>query len=182
MVAATWMEVRLLEDELDFVGEARNNLKKYTYKNLEIEILISGIGTTFTTFHLTNALLGQKYDKVINTGIAGGADEFPFENGVIKNQVNGLPSEIFPARGITTNKTNGRESSINELNAKFNAQIESMEGAAVFYVCKWMGIPFREIRAVSNFVEPRDKSAWNIPLALENLKSALLSILENDLV
>ena len=56
--------------------------------------------------------------------------------------------------------------------------IESMEGAAVFYVCNWLGIPCYQVRAVSNFVEPRDSSKWNIPLALENLKEALLNVLK----
>jgi len=217
IVAATWMEVRLLADELEFQEENTNNIKKYRYKNTEVDILISGIGTTFITFHLTNALMNQKYGLVINMGIAGSftrdlkigqvvnviseefadlgiednkefltlfdsgyleADEFPFENGVLKNSTNGTISSLKPVRGITTNKSNGRESSIHELSVKFNGHIESMEGAAVFYVCKWMGVPFLEIRAVSNYVEPRDVSRWNIPLALENLSTQVLNVFE----
>ncbi len=217
IVAATWMEVRLLADELVFLEESNHNLKKYRYKNTEIELLISGIGTTFTTFHLTNALVNQKYGLVINMGIAGSftrdlkigqvvnviseefadlgiedqsefltlfdsgylkTDEFPFENGVLKNSSNGNVPSLAPVRGITTNKSYGRESSIHELCLKFNGHIESMEGAAVFYVCKWMGVPFWEIRAVSNYVEPRDASRWDIPLALENLSSAVLTLIE----
>ncbi|NQU85864.1 MAG: futalosine hydrolase [Mariniphaga sp.] len=216
IVAATWMEVRLLADELEFIEEYRNNLKKYKHKNAEINILITGIGTTFTTFHLTNTLLSEKYTLIINMGIAGSftkdikigqvvnviseefadlgiedkdnfltlfdsgfiaSDEFPFENGIIKNSNNELNGSLFLARGITTNKSNGRESSINELFVKFNAHVESMEGAAVFYVCKWLGVSFIEIRAISNYIEPRDSSKWNIPLALENLSSSVLKIL-----
>ncbi|MDB4583087.1 hypothetical protein N9164_08040, partial [Draconibacterium sp.] len=55
---------------------------------------------------------------------------------------------------------------------------ESMEGAAVFYVCNWLGVSCYQIRAISNFVEPRDSSKWNIPLALENLKEAILVVLK----
>ena len=217
IISATWMEVRLLADEFQYKGEKNNNLKSYRYKNYEIDILISGIGTTFTTFHLTNTLINQPYSLVINVGIAGSfsgelkigqvvnvvseefadlgiedknefltlfdsgylaTDEFPFENGVIKNSGFGFKNNLTPVRGITTNKSNGRDSSINELRTKFNAHIESMEGAAVFYVCKWLSIPFYEIRAVSNYVEPRDSSRWDIPLALENLSKSVTGVLE----
>jgi hypothetical protein len=34
-----------------------------------------------------------------------------------------------------------------------------------------------QIRAISNFVGPRDSSQWNIPLALEKLKGEVLDVL-----
>jgi futalosine hydrolase len=52
-----------------------------------------------------------------------------------------------------------------------------MEGAVVFYVCNWLGVSCFQIRAISNFVEPRDSSHWNIPLALEKLNKAVLDVL-----
>jgi hypothetical protein len=33
------------------------------------------------------------------------------------------------------------------------------------------------VRAVSNYVEPRDMKRWNIPLALSNLETAVADIL-----
>jgi futalosine hydrolase len=60
---------------------------------------------------------------------------------------------------------------------KFDADIETMEGAAFFYSCLQLKIPFLQIRAISNFVEPRDKSKWNIPLALENLSTEIFDFL-----
>ena len=58
------------------------------------------------------------------------------------------------------------------------AHVESMEGAAVLFVCNWLGIPCYQIRAISNYVEPRDSFKWNIPLALENLKETVLDFLK----
>jgi futalosine hydrolase len=52
-----------------------------------------------------------------------------------------------------------------------------MEGAAVFFVCRWLGVPCIQIRAISNRVEPRSKAVWDIPLALENLKNSLQKVL-----
>jgi futalosine hydrolase len=39
-------------------------------------------------------------------------------------------------------------------------------------------IPFVQLRAVSNYVEIRDKSKWNIPLAVENLNIQLIEFIK----
>jgi futalosine hydrolase len=48
-----------------------------------------------------------------------------------------------------------------------------MEGAAFHFVCLREEIPFMQIRVVSNYVEPRNKNSWNIPLAIANLNDFL---------
>ena len=60
----------------------------------------------------------------------------------------------------------------------YQADLESMEGAAFFYSCLAAGVPFTEIRSVSNFVAERDKSHWNIPLAIQNLDKTLDHLLK----
>ena len=52
-----------------------------------------------------------------------------------------------------------------------------MEGAAFFAGCKRLD-NFTQIRAVSNYVEKRDKSKWNISLAIENLNKTLQKTLQ----
>jgi futalosine hydrolase len=216
IVAATWMEVKFLADELEFLGKKGHNYKAYRLGDNEIDFLITGVGAILTTFHLTRALSGKQYQLVLNVGIAGsftteieigdvvnvvseefadmgiekndvfltlfesgyiGNNEFPFERGVLKaNHIDGF-SGLKKVRGITTNKSHGRSSSINEIRRKFSAHVESMEGAAVFYVCNFLGIGCCQIRGVSNYIEPRDSSHWDIPLALENLKTSVLEVL-----
>ncbi len=216
IVSATWLEVKLLADELTFIKESTHLLKKYRLNDIEIDILITGIGTTFTAFHLTNALRDNNYQFVLNIGIAGSlsnelsigevvsvvadefadlgiekendfltlfesgfmeADEFPFEKGMVKSSdCNGFYG-YKKVRGITTNKSHGRESSIAEIKSKFTAQVESMEGAVVLYICNWFGVNCCQIRAISNYVEPRDSAQWNIPLALEKLNDSILAVL-----
>ncbi|GHV01467.1 Futalosine hydrolase [Bacteroidia bacterium] len=57
------------------------------------------------------------------------------------------------------------------------ADVENMEGAAFFALCLAHGVPFVELRTISNRVgDPREK--WNIPLAAEQLAAALHSLLE----
>ena len=62
----------------------------------------------------------------------------------------------------------------------FNADIETMEGAALHYVCLQEHIPFLQIRSISNHVGERDKTKWKIKEAIENLNKEL-QILINDL-
>jgi len=218
IVAATWMEVNLLADDLEKAGEKSHLFKEYKLGDNNVDILVAGIGTTSMTFHLTNILKDKKYKLVINVGIAGSfthelkigdvvnvvydefadlgietqhefltlfeagfidINEYPYENGVLKATHSNGWIDLKKVRGITANRSHGSKSSISGLNSKFTAQTESMEGAAVLYVCKWMGVDCYQIRSISNYVEPRDSSKWNIPLALENLKESVMSILNN---
>jgi len=52
------------------------------------------------------------------------------------------------------------------------AAAEAMEGFGVAVAAQNMGIPFLEIRAVSNPVGPRNRGAWKIEAALERLAEA----------
>jgi len=63
----------------------------------------------------------------------------------------------------------GNEASIRKISNRINAEIESMEGAAFFYACREAGLPCMQIRAVSNYVEKRDRDSWQIGLAIKNL-------------
>ena len=80
-------------------------------------------------------------------------------------------------KAITVNAASGEPVQIEALQNKFTPDIESMEGAAFFYVCMMENIPFLEIRSISNKVEKRDKSRWNIPLSVNNLADTVLSFL-----
>jgi futalosine hydrolase len=75
------------------------------------------------------------------------------------------------ASAITVNTVHGNDASIKKLSSRINAQIESMEGAAFFYCCREMGMPCLQIRAVSNYVEKRNRDAWQIGLAIKNLNT-----------
>ncbi|WP_461448573.1 futalosine hydrolase [Mucilaginibacter sp.] len=79
---------------------------------------------------------------------------------------------------ITVNTVHGNEASIYKLGSRINAQIESMEGAAFFYACRQVGLPAMQIRAVSNYVEKRNRDAWQIGLAIKNLNTFALEFLD----
>lgn len=54
-----------------------------------------------------------------------------------------------------------------------DAVAEAMEGAGVAAAAVEHGVPFAEVRAISNLVGPRDRSAWDIPAALVALGAAI---------
>ena len=167
---------------------------------LDVEQLVSGVGMVATTFALTKKLSEQKFDAVVNIGIAGSFQDIELgsvvqvvsdclvELGVEDNDVFVPADEIeickrgdlsfvtdlrLPAVreavGVTVNRVHGSSRSIAEMVAQFNPDVESMEGAAVGFVCKQFDVPWVQLRAISNKVEPRNRAAWDIPLAIRNL-------------
>jgi futalosine hydrolase len=61
---------------------------------------------------------------------------------------------------ITVNTVHGNEASIKKIAERLSPQTESMEGAAFFYACRQMNLPCLQIRAVSNYVEKRNRDNW----------------------
>jgi len=60
---------------------------------------------------------------------------------------------------------------------EFDADIESMEGAALHYVCLQENIPFLQVRSVSNYVGERDKTKWKMKEAIHNLNTELSKLI-----
>ncbi|MES2111944.1 MAG: futalosine hydrolase [Bacteroidota bacterium] len=82
------------------------------------------------------------------------------------------------ATAITVNTVHGNEDSIKRVADRLSPQIESMEGAAFFYACKQYSVPCLQIRAVSNYVEKRNRDNWNIGLAIKNLNTFAVEFLK----
>jgi futalosine hydrolase len=107
-------------------------------------------------------------------------DAFPFKAGRIfsENTFVSQASRILrPVNAVTVNTATGSENRIKMISQIYHPDIETMEGAAFFYICSREKIPFIAIRAISNLVEPRDRDKWNIPLALGNLSVKLKEVL-----
>lgn len=218
IVSATLLEIEPLVQEFMLLKEINQKLRKYTYKNIEIDVLVPGVGMTCTAYWLGKTFSKNLYDCAINVGIAGafsnqfevgsvlhvtndtiaelGAedgekflslidmdlimDEDYHLHGKIVNTIpiaNEIIEELPTVSAITVNTTHGNTESINIVKKEFNPDIESMEGAAFFYACLLEGITCAQIRSISNMVEHRNKENWNIPLAISNLNSTVLNII-----
>lgn len=61
--------------------------------------------------------------------------------------------------------------------ARSGAAVESMEGAGAALACARLGLPFAEVRGVSNVAGVRDKAAWNVGSAVRAASDAVLAAL-----
>lgn len=105
------------------------------------------------------------------------ADLPPFEERSLVNDLKGLPlvPDLPKASAISVNTVSGQQPTIDRLLQKYAPDMESMEGAAFHYGCLLEKVPFLQLRSISNYVEVRDKSKWNIPLAIKQLNETLIA-------
>ncbi|MDQ3015768.1 MAG: futalosine hydrolase [Bacteroidota bacterium] len=147
----------------------------------------AGIGGAFDT----NLQIGEVYQIESEILIDFGAEEndgrilspfdlgwmahnqFPYTNGMLICPTLPASSHWKRATGMTTLHAHGHQSSIDKLRAGRIGQVENMEGAAFFYVSLMKDIPFISVRSISNVVEVRDKSKWEIQMAIQNLNKLI---------
>jgi futalosine hydrolase len=80
---------------------------------------------------------------------------------------------------LTVSQVTGVRAVGDVLYKRFGALCESMEGAAAAHVCAMHGVPFLEVRGVSNLVEDRDRSKWRLLEAANAAQTAVMKILAN---
>ncbi|MEO6833451.1 MAG: futalosine hydrolase [Chitinophagaceae bacterium] len=105
------------------------------------------------------------------------ADEFPFEDGWLRNDFKQNPFDINGLKkvfAISVNTVSGCANTIQNRIEKYVPDIESMEGAALHFVCLQLDIPFLQVRAISNYVTPRNRDAWEIGKAVKALNVLLI--------
>ncbi len=106
-------------------------------------------------------------------------DKHPHSNSWLVSPPHSLAESIAlnKVTGLTINTVSGNEHTIAMRRSRFGCQVESMEGAAFHYVCLQLGVPFVQIRGISNYVIPRDKSQWRMKDAIINLNNWLIDFL-----
>jgi futalosine hydrolase len=98
----------------------------------------------------------------------------PFTDGKLVNPFryhNTLINALPVVSSISVNSVSGRTETIERLRSFHDADIEVMEGAGIFYSCLMADVPFLEVRAVSNFIEQRNRNAWKVDDAIRNLNA-----------
>jgi futalosine hydrolase len=197
------------------VAATEMEIAPFMAQNTMADVLITGVGVPACMYALTKRLLQNKYDFVMQAGIAG-----TFKDQYSLGQTFAVKTDLFADLGIQEKEqfftlfekgfanenafpnTNGRMEntsqnyfSLKSVNAitintisdslvqkelyknKYNADIESMEGAALHYVCIQENIPFLQIRSISNFVGERVKTNWKMKEAVDNLNENLIRII-----
>lgn len=105
------------------------------------------------------------------------ADKYPFANGYLINEKNKKHANLPSVSSISYNMVSGSAPTISSRYEQTDGLIESMEGASLAYACRCMDVAYIQLRAISNYVEPRDRNSWQINLAVDNLSAALINYL-----
>ncbi len=207
VVAATSIEVNF------FI----NQLKVNAFTSHQIDVLISGIGLTATTYSLQKQISISKPDLIIQAGVGGCFDktiklgqvfvvkketiadqsvvelnslktlfdlklvpqnQHPYKNGWLINQSEVLKkTKLKKVTGISVNEITTAKLKVKFYQEAFRPMVESMEGAALHYVCLKENIPFIQLRSVSNYIAERNKKNWNMKESIINLNNELCRLI-----
>ncbi len=175
----------------------------------EIILVVCGVGKVNAAAGACVAILAGA-DRILNFGAAGGLKPENTEIGKLYliekavqydfdcTQLNGLPvgtldgetenflplfcppSLGFPRRALGTGDRFNDSPTDHELLLQLGCDIREMEGGAIAQVCKYAGVPFTSVKAISDVYgsgSTTEQFRKNCALALSNLKAELKEIL-----
>ncbi|MBE7176663.1 MAG: futalosine hydrolase [Mucilaginibacter polytrichastri] len=185
----TWpagVQVEVLISGVGMVATTASLTKKLGEKGFDLAIQ-AGIAGSFRRDIQPGDVFEVTEDRFSELGAEDGESFLPIEElgfgSGCATPLKPFSPGIFPqialpaADAITVNTVHGNERTIELLRHRFPVALESMEGAAFFYVCELFKQPCLQIRAVSNYVERRNRANWNIGLAVKNLNNTLGELL-----
>ena len=107
-------------------------------------------------------------------------DQYPYKKGWLINPRKDFikQAKLKIVRGVTVNQISTSKQMIKFYRDIFDPVTESMEGAALHYVCLMENIPFLQIRSISNYIGERNKKKWNMMDSIINLNNELVRIIK----
>lgn len=87
------------------------------------------------------------------------------------------PRRVAVGPLVTVSACSGTSAGGQRLAARTGGVGENMEGAAVAQICARTGTPWLEVRGISNLVEDRDLSRWDLPAAAAAAQQAVRAVL-----
>jgi futalosine hydrolase len=113
------------------------------------------------------------------------SNEFPLSMQAAEKVYHFAKSLDLPVRRgkfVTVSTCSGTLNRGDELFKRFGGICENMEGAATAHVALLYDTPFLEVRGISNMVEDRDITKWDIPRSVEMVQRFLLRCLEREIL
>ncbi len=84
--------------------------------------------------------------------------------------------------GATVSTCSATDSRSRALARRSQARVETMEGAAVAYLCRALDVPMIQLRAVSNRTGDRARGGWSLDPAVTAVQEALLKLLASGVL
>jgi futalosine hydrolase len=103
----------------------------------------------------------------------------PFKEGKLVNDhlKKFAPAGLPVVSGVSVNQISTDGEQIDYYRKQLGADIETMEGAALHYVAGMEGIPFLQLRGLSNYISERDKTKWMLKEAVDSVNRETQNLL-----
>ncbi|MDH3998764.1 MAG: futalosine hydrolase [Desulfuromonadales bacterium] len=88
------------------------------------------------------------------------------------------PCQLRSGPFVTLSTCTGRSDRAAEIEARTGGICENMEGAAAALACAQHQVPMLELRGISNLVEDRDPSRWNLKAGMDAAQLGVLHLLQ----
>lgn len=112
----------------------------------------------------------------IDLATMGLADIGPFAGDPERTRAIAELLGIPVVRGATVLSCSGHDALAQALAARSRAAVETMEGAAVYQVCKQLDVPVVQLRCVSNRTGDRARGGWDLRGAVDRLHVAVRTL------
>ncbi len=163
-------------------------LKKYDL------VIQAGVGGCFDLRIPLGAVVAVKQDAIADQSVVElqklktlfdlklvPQDQYPYKKGWLINPNKEVlnKTKLKIVKGISVNQISTSKQMIKFYRDVFDPVTESMEGAALHYVCLLEKIPFVQIRSISNYIGERNKKKWDMMDSVANLNDTLIKTINN---
>lgn len=165
-------------------------------------VLLFGVAGAYPERHKAGASL-RVGDVVVVERDSFGDEGVVVADGFVDVKSLGMPAHDLPAAGpfvldalrsrlaadrldaplvtaTTVSACSGSETQSLHLAQRTGADIETMEGAAVAFVCAQLGLPLVHVRVVSNMCGERSRGGWDLGRAVRVLHDAVTQLLSEQ--
>lgn len=202
VVSATAEEIQILKERLDrspvrvtvqflvtgigMVATAYSLTRQLMQQRYDLVLAVGVAGAIDSTLSI-GEVVRVSQDMIYNFGVEDGPEIKSFPAIGLPGDSTMIPMFLFSSpltnhlrsvTAVSVNTAHGDDSSIAKLRRQTDAEIENMEGAAFYYVCNQEQLTCLQLRAISNRVERRNREAWDLPKALQQLSEVTYSLLK----
>ncbi len=119
---------------------------------------------------MNNNGIPEPFEKHINNAdLLNHLNKFVEPENTFSNQ----QTDVIKVKGVTVSSCTNSHERADFFRNNFEAQTESMEGAAFFLTCNQWNVPCLQLRAISNHIPGRSPEQWNTKLAQKTISEFL---------